>query len=60
MSCVRMDDFEVYLRQQSYESKLFRVSEKFVARLKWVAIQKKHEVFKEGHIFVNKLQQRFY
>ena len=37
VSCIRMDDFEIYLRIQTYHQKLFRPIEKFIARGKWTS-----------------------
>lgn len=50
MSCLRMDDFEIYLRSSSYELKLYRTVEKFIARLKWLPLSKGIDLFKESHI----------
>ncbi|CDW75700.1 UNKNOWN [Stylonychia lemnae] len=60
LSCIRMDDFEIYLRQQSYEVKLFRTVEKFIARLKWLPHFKRYDMFKESHILIKVEQEKLY
>ena len=43
-----MDDFEIYLRAHTYELKLFRPLEKFIARIKWLPAQKGLDMLKES------------
>ena len=55
-----MDDFEVYLRIQTYQNKLLRPIQKFIARSKWVSTAKNMEVFKDFHVKHKELLQRSY
>ena len=52
LSCLRMDDFEIYLRARTYELKLYRTTEKFVTRLKWLPLAKNVDILKESHILL--------
>ena len=49
LSCLRLDDFEIYLRSITYEKTLSRPMQKFVAKLKWLPITAKFDIFKEMH-----------
>lgn len=44
-SCIRQDDIEVYLRHVTYASKINRLSNKFIARLKWMGVSRRYDVF---------------
>lgn len=60
ISCIRLDDFEIYFRIQSYNNKIFRPMQKFIARGKWVSTSKNLEIFKEMHIRYKELQEESY
>ena len=55
-----MDDFEIYIRAQSYESKLYRTAEKFIARIKWLPYSKGFDILRESQIMIkNEREERF-
>jgi hypothetical protein len=60
LSCLRIDDFEIYLRASSYELKLFRPVEKFISRLKWMPLAKSMEMFKESHVRMLKNREELF
>ena len=47
ISCLRADDFEIYLRIQTYQNKLFRPIQKFIAKSKWIAVTQGSKLFKD-------------
>lgn len=55
-----MDDFEIYLRAQTYETKLSRTIQKFVNRIKWLPITKRYQIFKEAHIRLKGEREQWY
>jgi hypothetical protein len=42
---VRADDIEVFVRGTTYRNKVNKVMNKFLARLKWVALQSNLDIF---------------
>jgi hypothetical protein len=44
-SLIREDDIEVFVRATTYKNKLTKVVNKFICRLKWLAIESKYKVF---------------
>jgi hypothetical protein len=52
-----MDDFEVYLRSTTYDLKLNRAVEKFIARLKWLPLSCGFDLFKESHLLLKKQRE---
>lgn len=60
VSCIRVDDFEIYLRIQTYHQKLFRPMEKFIARGKWTSTSKNIEILREFHLRYKELLQESY
>lgn len=58
ISCLRVDDFEIYLRIQAYHTKLYRPIMKFVARAKWIPMRKSIDIFKQMHLEHAKLLQK--
>jgi len=44
-SSIREDDIEVYLRHVTYASKINKLLNKWLARLKWMPLSKRFEVF---------------
>lgn len=46
ISALRIDDFEVYLRLQTYQTKIFRPCLKFIARAKWLPTTESLNIFK--------------
>lgn len=55
-----MDDFEIYLRAQTYELKLQRTVEKFITRLKWLPVSKTMEMFKDSHELMKKQREHLF
>ena len=45
ISSLRRDDIEVYLRTVTYEQKISKLVSKFLARLKWMPLYKRYEIF---------------
>jgi hypothetical protein len=45
---VRADDIEVFVRGTTYRNKVNKVMNKFLARLKWVALQSKNEIYEKA------------
>ena len=45
VSCIRLDDFEVLLRVQTYQNKIIRPMQKFLAKAKWVSTTKSIEIY---------------
>jgi len=58
ISCIRVDDFEIYLRIQTYQNKLYRPILKFVARAKWIPIHRSVDIYKEMHIEHAKMMEK--
>ncbi len=48
MSVVRPDDIESYLRTVTYDQKINRLMTKFLARLKWLPLYRRFEIFNES------------
>lgn len=48
VSSIRMDDIEVYLRQQTYQSRINKGVNKFLARLKWLSLGKRFEILEDS------------
>jgi hypothetical protein len=44
-SCIRADDIEVYLRHVAYSTKINKLVNKFMARLKWLALSERFTIF---------------
>ena len=44
-SCIRSDDIEVYARHITYEGKINKLVNKFIAKLKWLPMSQRYEVF---------------
>lgn len=44
-SLIREDDIEVYIRSVCHRSKINKVANKFMSRLKWLPMLKKFEIF---------------
>jgi hypothetical protein len=55
-----MDDFEVYLRIQTYQNKILRQIQKFITKAKWISTAKNIEIFEGFHIRYKELQQNSY
>lgn len=60
LSCLRMDDFEIYLRCQTYDLKLNRAIEKFISRVKWLPISAGLDVFKESHLLLRRQREALF
>ena len=45
MSVIRADDIETYLRTVTYDQKINRLMTKFLARLKWLPLYRRFEIF---------------
>ncbi len=48
ISCMRMDDFEIYFRSSCYERKLFKTCEKFISMVKWIPLTKRFDIWVEA------------
>lgn len=57
-SLIREDDVEVYLRDVTYKNKLKKVINKFLARLKWIALQDRFDIYQKALIANDKLKRR--
>ena len=44
-SSIREDDIEVYLRHVTYAGKINKLVNKWLARLKWMPLSKRFEIF---------------
>lgn len=44
-SSIREDDIEVYLRHVTYAEKINKLLNKWLARLKWMPLTKRFEIF---------------
>ena len=44
-SCIREDDFEVYSRHLTYANSVNKLVNKFMARLKWLPLAKRFDMF---------------
>jgi len=47
MSIIKQDDIEVYLRTVCYDQKINKLMSKFLARLKWLPLHARFEVWNE-------------
>jgi hypothetical protein len=52
-SVIRQDDIEVYLRLETYRSKLFRLSEKLVDSIKWLPYSHRFDIWKESRMLIH-------
>lgn len=52
-----MDDVEVYLRQVTYEQKLYKLVNKFVNRMKWLPLYRRFEIWNEAVDEYHKLKE---
>jgi hypothetical protein len=48
MSVVRPDDVETYLRTVTYDQKINRLMTKYLARLKWLPLYRRFEIFSDA------------
>ncbi|CDW83349.1 UNKNOWN [Stylonychia lemnae] len=48
ISSLRRDDIEVYLRTVTYEQKIQKLVSKYLARLKWMPLYKRFEIFQDA------------
>lgn len=44
-SCIRSDDIEIYMRHVTYADKINKLVNKFIARLKWLPLSQRYDVF---------------
>ena len=44
-SCIRSDDIETYMRHITYDNKINKLVNKFIARLKWLPLSRRYDVF---------------
>jgi hypothetical protein len=44
-SLIREDDIEVYIRQVSYRNKVAKLVNKYIARLKWLPLKHKQQIY---------------
>ncbi len=57
MSIIRQDDVEVYLRQVTYDQRINRLMSKFLARLKWLPMYRRYDIFIDAVEGFNKIRQ---
>jgi len=55
-----MDDFEIYLRCQTYDLKINRAIEKFISRVKWLPLSAGLDVFKESHLLLRRQREALF
>jgi hypothetical protein len=48
MSIIRQDDIETYLRTVTYDQKINRLMTKFLARLKWLPLYRRFEIWSDA------------
>jgi hypothetical protein len=48
MSVIRADDVETYLRTVTYDQKINRLMTKYLARLKWLPLHRRFEIFNDA------------
>ncbi len=48
MSVIRPDDVEIYLRTVTYDQKINRLMTKYLARLKWLPLHRRFEIFSDA------------
>jgi hypothetical protein len=47
-SSIRQDDIEVYMRHVVYEGKINKLVNKFMARLKWMPLSERFDIFESS------------
>lgn len=47
-SLIREDDIEVFIRATAYRNKLLKTMNKFMSRLKWLALDQKYAIFEKS------------
>jgi hypothetical protein len=47
MSIIKQDDVEIYLRSICYDQKINRLMSKFLARIKWLPLQARFDIWNE-------------
>jgi hypothetical protein len=57
MSIIRQDDVEVYMRQVAYDQKVNRLMSKFLARLKWLPLYRRFEIWTDAVEAYNKIKE---
>ena len=58
-SVIRLDDVEVFLRLETYRSKLFRLSEKLVDSIKWLPYSHRFDIWKKSRILIHEGKQGY-
>ncbi len=56
MSIIRQDDIEIYLRTVTYEQRINRLMTKFTARLKWLPLYRRFEIWVDAIDHYNKIR----
>ena len=56
-SSIRQDDFEVYLRQKTYNNKITRQANKLIGQLKWLPYLKRLDIWKESREIMYEYRQ---
>lgn len=46
-SAIRQDDLETYMRHLTYSNKINKLMNKFLARLKWIPLCNRYEIFEK-------------
>lgn len=57
MSIIRQDDVEVYLRSITYDQRINRLMSKFLARLKWLPLYRRFEIWTDAVEAFNKIKE---
>ena len=57
MSIIRQDDVEVYLRTVTYDQKISKLMTKFLARLKWLPLYRRFEIWSDSVESFNKIKE---
>ena len=57
-SAIRLDDFEVYVRAQSYKNKINRSAEKLVRSIKWLPFTNRFDTWEESRILMMKYKKK--
>lgn len=52
-SAVRVDDVEVYLRIQTYRSRLFRLPEKLAATIRWLPYSRRFDIWERSRMMMH-------
>ena len=57
-SCLRQDDFDVFLRVKTYHNKITRQAKKLVQFIKWLPYSKKFPIWKDSRKMIFQLREK--